>query len=145
MQHVEVEQYIAAPIDRVWARYTDHESWTEWAGLGRVRLVREGVPAPNGVGCVREIGSLGVSVQEEVLAWEPPHRMTYRIVRGGPPIRDHFGEVRFAQESGGTRVTWRCQFVARVPGSGALLRVAIAGLFRRALRTLARDLAAGAR
>ena len=141
VQHVEVQQHIAAPIERVWARYSDHVSWTEWARFGRVRLAREGVPAPNGVGAVRAISSAGVTVEEEVLSWDPPHRMTYRIVRGGLPIADHLGEVLFASENGGTRVTWRCQFTSRVPGLGGVFRAFITNLFRRALRRLARDLA----
>jgi len=141
VQHVEVHEHIAAPIERVWARYTDHVSWTEWARLGRVRLAREGVPPPNGVGAVRAISSVGVTVEEEVLSWEPPHRMTYRIVRGGLPITDHRGEVVFANRNGGTDVTWRCQFNSRVPGLGGVFRAFITNLFRRALRRLARDLA----
>jgi uncharacterized protein YndB with AHSA1/START domain len=141
VQRVEVQQHIAAPVQRVWDRYTDHVSWTEWAGLGRVRLVRHGEPAPNGVGCVREIGSLGVTVQEEVLTWEPPRRMTYRIVRGGMPITNHHGEVVFAPDDGGTRVTWRCQFDSRVPGLGGIFQRVITAIFRRALRRLARELA----
>lgn len=141
MQHVEVRQLIAAPIQVVWDRYTDHVSWTDWAGLGRVRLEREGVPAPNGVGCVREISSFGVKVYEEVLSFDPPRRMTYRIVRGGLPIRDHLGEIVFEPSNGGTLATWRCQFVSRVPGLGGIFQAFITRLFRNALRSLARRLA----
>lgn len=141
VQHVEVQQLIAAPIDRVWARYTDHVSWTEWTGMGTVRLVRPGVPPPNGVGALREISSAGVKVVEEVLSFDAPHRMTYRIVRGGLPITDHLGDVQFAEREGGTLVTWHCQFTSRVPGLGGVFRWFIARLFRGALRGLARDLA----
>ncbi len=140
VQHVDVQEVIAAPIDTVWARYTDHVSWTEWAGLGRVQLARQGVPPPNGVGAVRRISSFGVGVEEEVLTWDPPRRMTYRIVRDGLPLRDHLGEVLFTPEAGGTRVTWRCQFNSAVPGMGRVFRAVITQIFRRALRSLARDL-----
>ena len=141
VQRVEVQQHIAAPPQRVWERYTDHVSWTEWAGLGRVRLARTGVPPPNGVGCVREISNLGVKMYEEVLSFDPPQRMTYRIVRGSMPIKDHLGEVVFEPSAGGTLVTWRCQFNSRVPGLGGFFRRFIARLFRNALRSLARRLA----
>ena len=140
MQRVEVQQRIAAPIETVWDRYTDHVSWTDWAGLGRVRLAREGVPPPNGVGCVREISSAGVAVYEEVLSFERPRRMTYRVVRGGLPIRDHLGEVLFEPCDEGTLVTWRCQFDSRIPGLGGVFRLVITRLFRNALRELARRL-----
>jgi uncharacterized protein YndB with AHSA1/START domain len=140
VQRVEAQQLIAAPVQVVWDRYTDHVSWTDWAGLGRVRLTREGVPAPNGVGCVREISSLGVKVYEEVLSFDPPRRMTYRIVRGGLPISDHLGEVVFEPRDGGTLVTWRCQFRSRIPGLGGVFRAFIARLFRNALRNLSHRL-----
>lgn len=140
MQRVEVQHHFNAPIERVWARYTDHVSWSDWAGLGRVKLAREGAPAPNGVGCVREFTAGGMGLQEEVVSFEPPRRMTYQIVRGGWPIADHFGEVSFAPRDGGTDVTWRCRFRSRVPGFGGLARLGITRVFRGALRGLERDL-----
>ena len=139
MQRVEIQQRIAAPIETVWAHYTDYVGWTEWAGLGRVRIAREGTPAPNGVGCVREVSNLGMKLVEEVLSFEPPRRMTYRVVRGAP-IRDYLAEVVFDPCDGQTLVTWRSQFNSRLPGLGGVMRVFIARLFRTALRNLARRL-----
>ena len=137
MQHVEVERVIDAPIQAVWDRYTDHVSWTKWAGLGKVKLAKEGVPPPNGVGCVRVIGSAGVVVHEEVLTFDPPRRMTYRVVKGGP-LKDHLGEVEFVPEGNATRIVWRCQFNPKIPGLGGLTRFFITRLFRNALNGLAR-------
>lgn len=142
MKRVEVCRRIEAPVQRVWDRYTDHVSWTEWAGMGKVRLEREGNPAPNGVGCIRVISSAGVGVHEEVLSFEPPRRMTYRVVKGGIPIKDHLGEVVFEPDGAGTLVTWRCQFESRIPGLGGVFRALITRLFRNALRGLERDLGA---
>jgi uncharacterized protein YndB with AHSA1/START domain len=140
VKKVEVRQRIEAPVQKVWDRYTDHVSWTDWAGMGKVRLEREGTPAPNGVGCVRVISSAGVSVHEEVLSFDRPHRMTYRVVKGGIPIKNHLGEVTFEPEGTATLVTWRCQFDSRIPGLGGLFRALITRLFRNALRGLAREL-----
>lgn len=140
MQQVEVRHHFNAPIERVWARYTDHVSWSEWAGIGRVKLAREGAPPPNGVGCVREFAAGGMGLQEEVLAFEPPQRMTYKIVRGGGPIADHRGDVAFEPRDGGTDVIWRCQFRSRIPGLGGLMRFGITRMFSGALRGLERDL-----
>jgi uncharacterized protein YndB with AHSA1/START domain len=142
MQHVEVEEVVEAPVERVWARYTDHVSWSEWAGMGRVRLERQGEPPPNGVGCVRVIGSAGVAVHEEVLRFEAPRFMSYRVVRGGIPIDNHLGEVFFEAHPRGTLVRWCCRFDSRVPGLGGAFRRLIQFLFARALRGLKRDLAA---
>lgn len=139
MQRVEVQQLIRAPVQAVWDRYTDHRSWTDWAGLGRVTLERAGEPPPNGVGCLRRISNGGFSVVEEVVTFEPPRRMTYRIVRGGLPIRDHLGEVLFEPRSDGTLVTWRCRFTSSIPGLGGLFRLLVMRLFRKALAALARQ------
>src|SRR5512143_1105493 len=136
MRHVEVQQVIEAPVQAVWDRYTDHRSWTEWAGVGTVRLDRPGVPPPNGVGSVRAISSAGVKVLEEVVSFDPPRRMTYRVVKGAIPIKDHLGEVVFAPHERGTLVTWRCQFKSRVPGLGAALQLLVTRIFRNALRGL---------
>jgi uncharacterized protein YndB with AHSA1/START domain len=139
MHHVEVRRLIDAPLAAVWERYTDHVSWTEWAGLGKVQLERTGQPPPNGVGCVRVISNAGFEVHEEVLSFEPSRRMTYRIVRGGLPLRDHFGEVTFEPHDGGTLVVWRCRFDSKIPGLGGLFRILITRLFRNALEGLARQ------
>lgn len=141
MQHVEVVKVIDAPRQAVWRRYTDHVSWTQWAGLGKVRLAREGVPPPNGVGCVRVIRNAGIEVHEEVLSFDAPRRMTYRVVKGGIPIENHLGEVDFDLQGSATRITWRCRFDSRIPGLGGVFRWLISRLFRRALDGLERALA----
>jgi uncharacterized protein YndB with AHSA1/START domain len=139
MQHVEVTEIIDAPAQAVWDRYTDHVSWSDWAGLGKVRLEREGTPSPNGVGCVRVFSNAGLKVvYEEVLSFEPPRRMTYRVVRGAVPFKDHLGEVLFEPRDGRTLVTWRCQFDSTIPGLGGLFRALVTRMFRNALRGLAR-------
>ena len=138
MQEVEVERHFDAPPEAVWDVYTDHARWSGWAGLGASRLEREGEPHRNGTGAVRALGPPGFAAREEILAFEPPKRMTYRIVSGGMPLRDHLGEVRIEPEGDGTRLVWGCRFESRVPGLGGLFRRLIARLFRNALEGLAR-------
>ncbi len=126
MQSLTVERVLSAPIDEVWALYTDHRGWAKLLGSIEVTLDPEGIPAPNGVGCIRQVRLLGKElVAEEVTVFEPPTRMKYRIVRGGGPIRDHDGEVLFAPCEGGTKVTWRVQFDSPIPGVGALTKAGI--------------------
>src|SRR4051812_40886100 len=93
-RHVSVERIIDAPPDKVFARYTDHVGWSDWAKLGRVTLAKTGSPEPNGVGCVRVFHS-GIEVREEVVAFDPPRRMAYRLVKGAVGIRNHEGDVAF--------------------------------------------------
>jgi uncharacterized protein YndB with AHSA1/START domain len=135
---VEVRRHIQGPRPAVWALYTDHVSWTDWAGVGRVRLAREGDPPPNGVGCVRAITNAGLTVQEEVLEFEPPKRMAYTVLKGGLPMKDHRGEVTFEDDGDGTLIVWRCRFRSRIPGLGPALRAIVNRVFTRALAGLAR-------
>ena len=140
MQHVNVSRLFAAPPEKVWDIYTDHVSWGRWAGLGQVKLAREGIPAPNGVGCVRVIKTAGVGVHEEIVSFERPRHMTYRLIKGPVPLKDHLGEVSFAPENGGTRLTWHCQFNSVIPGLGPAQRWFITRLFRQILEALAKQL-----
>jgi len=139
VEQVEVRRHFDAPRQAVWDAYTDHLSWNEWAGMGRVRLARPGEPAPNGVGCVRVIGPGAVAAHEEVLEFEPPKRMLYRVVKGGPLLRDHLGEVTLEDDGDGTLLVWRCRFRPGLPGLGVPLRALITRMFRRALEGLARQ------
>lgn len=137
MQHVEVERRFDAPPGEVWDVYTDHAGWSRWSGFPGSRLVREGREDRNGVGAVRAFAG---GVREEILAFDPPRRMTYAVVGGPFPIRDHLGEVLFEPDGPGTRVTWRCRFEPRIPGTGRLVRAFIERSFHRALSGLARQL-----
>jgi len=140
MQHVEVERRFAAPPATIWALVSDHAGYSRWAGLGRARLATEGHPDRNGVGAVRCFQTGPVSVFEEVLSFEPPKRMTYRVVRGGIPImKDHLGEMRLEPDGAGTHLVWRCRFASSVPGLGAPLRWFVTRVFRRALDGLERQ------
>lgn len=138
VQQVRVTRQVAGPREAVWSLYTDHLSWNAWANIGKVRLAREGSPSPNGVGCIRVISAGGISAYEEVLSFDPPERMTYRLVRGGLPIKDHLGEVCFEEAGAGlTTVTWGCRFESRIPGLGFLWRAIVAKVFRDTLESLA--------
>ncbi len=136
MQQIEVSRTIPAPLAAVFARYTDHAGWSSWAGLGRVRLGREGRPERDGTGCVRVIGGGPLAVHEEVLSFEPPRRMTYRVVKGLLPMRDHFGEVAFEAVPEGTRIVWRCRFESALPGAGPATAWVVRQVFARVLRKL---------
>lgn len=139
MQHVEVVRRFPAPPQAVWDVYTDHAGWQEWSGLGRSSLHREGEPHRDGVGAVRCFANGPLKVYEEVVEFEPPKRMAYRIVRGGLPMKNHLGEVHFEPDGDGTRVIWRCRFESKIPGLGGLMRSFITRIFRNALEGLARQ------
>ena len=138
MQHVRAERRYPASPQAVWDVYTDHAGWKEWAGMPSSVVTRPGAPDPNGSGCIRQLGAGPSQALEEVLDFEPPKRMTYRVVGGPMPIRDHLGEVLFEPDGDGTRIVWTCRFESTVPGLGWPLRLGITAFFRMALRGLAR-------
>ena len=137
MQKVEVVRTFPAPAERVWEVYTDHAGWSQWAGFQKSWLEREGEKDRNGTGAVRGFGSGGIKVFEEVLDFEPCKRMTYRVIRGGLPMKNHLGEVLFESEGEDTRVIWRCRFESAIPGLGWLWRLLVTRVFRNALAGLA--------
>ncbi|MGH7295752.1 MAG: SRPBCC family protein [Polyangiaceae bacterium] len=133
MKRVEVERVIAAPPEEVFARYTDHAGWSRWAGAGKVSLAREGSPDRNGVGCVRSFDS-AFGLQEEVVEFDPPRHMAYRVVRGGFPIKDHRGEVTFEPHPRGTRVVWSVSIGSRLPFTERAIGRFLGMMFARFLR-----------
>ena len=139
MSRAHAERSFRQPPNVVFDRYTDHASWTAWAGFGRVTLAREGTDLPNGVGAVRMFAR-APRLREEVTRFEPPYRMEYRVTEGAFPLTDHHGEVVFTPEGTGTRVTWNVTFRSRIPGVGFPIGRALGVVFARVLRGLARDL-----
>ena len=137
MQSVEVARHFAAPVAEVWRVYTDHAGWSAWAGFSKSWLETEGRTDRNGAGAVRGFSSGRLTVFEEILEFDPPKRMTYRVMKGGPPMKNHHGEVLCEPEGDGTLVTWRCRFDSRIPGMGWLMRVFVTRVFRTALDGLA--------
>lgn len=134
MATIVLEQRFDAPPERVFAALTDH------VGFGRalgedIRLEREGVPPPNGLGAVRAIHARGLTIREQVVGWEASRAMDYTVV-GGAPLRNHRGEIRFAPDGTGTRVDYRIRFDWPWYLGGALVGDVVA-------RSLERQIAAG--
>jgi uncharacterized protein YndB with AHSA1/START domain len=131
---IRIQGDVPAPPQVVWDLYTDHCGWQDWAGIREVVLRQQGDPPPNGVGASRVMRARGIAVEEEVIGFEPPRRLVYRLV-GGVPIRNHRGEVLFSPSETGTHVEWIVRFDPLIPFTGALiarvLRRAIADVLRR--------------
>ncbi|HWD52854.1 MAG TPA: SRPBCC family protein [Acidimicrobiales bacterium] len=126
-----------APVDAVWPLVGEARRWKDWSFLTRSDLVREGVPAPDGVGAIRRFTTFGVGSREEVLAWVPPTHLAYTLLRGFP-VRDYRADVTLTPTDGGTTVTWSSRFNPKVAGTGAatwvVLRLLIFGFARGVCR-----------
>jgi uncharacterized protein YndB with AHSA1/START domain len=132
--HVHVEYEFSKPVDRVFAYLSEHET------LGtlfptRVERVRDGDHDRNGVGSCRRL-RIGVlpPFEETVTEFVPNERIVYRITRGGAPIRDHEGDMRFrALPGGGTHLQYRIRLASSVPGAALLVKSVLTRSIARGL------------
>jgi uncharacterized protein YndB with AHSA1/START domain len=136
MQHIEIQRQIAAAPERVWELLADHRGWADWAGAREVVLRCEGDPAPNGLGAIRVVRGRGLAVEEEIIGFEPPRRMAYRIA-GGLPVKSHRAEIRLEPAGTGTLLRWTADFSPSIPLTGRLVRYGL----ERALQRMAGALA----
>lgn len=130
---------VAAPPEVVFDVFTDHRGYAEITPMRRSVLEREGEPAPNGVGAIRALHSVGPPLREEVIAFEPPRRFAYRVL-SGVPVRDHVGTVELTPTDGGTHVVYAIRTTPTVPVAGR----AIVAVTRLAVQRLLDDVAAAA-
>lgn len=130
-------RHVAAPPELVFDVFTDHRRYAEITPMRRSVLEREGEPAPNGVGAIRALHSVGPPLREEVIAYEPPRRFAYRVL-SGIPVRDHVGTVELAPEGEGTKVVYAIRTFPTLPLIGA----AVLAVTRMAVRRLLDDVAA---
>ncbi|HEX7059383.1 MAG TPA: SRPBCC family protein [Solirubrobacterales bacterium] len=109
---------INAPPETVFDVLTDHRGYAEITSVRKAELEREGEPAPNGVGAVRVLRSVGPPLREEVVSYERPSRFSYKVL-SGLPVRDHLGTVLLAPEGTGTKVTYAVRTHPTIPLAGA--------------------------
>ena len=110
---------------------TDHRRYAEITPLRKSVLEREGEPAPNGVGAIRVLSSVGPPLREEVIAFEPSSRFSYKLLSGAP-VRDHVGTVLLEPAAAGTKVTYALRTTPTVPVVGD----AVVGVTKLAIKSL---------
>jgi hypothetical protein len=119
----------SATAEAIWPLVGEASRWKEWTWMTRSTLLREGDPAPDGVGALRSFGVGPGGSKEEVVSWEPPRHLGYVAVRG-LPVRFYRADVHLDDDGTGTVVTWRCSVEALVPGTGALLAFGLTRMVR---------------
>ena len=118
------EREIAAPPETVFDVLTDHRRYPAITLLRKAGLEREGESHPDGVGAIRVLTAVGPPMREEVLAYEPSTRFSYKLL-SGLPVRDHVGTVELTPSAGGTKVVYAVQTTPTLPlvGGGVLAAV----------------------
>ena len=133
--HVTSQTTVAAPIETVWDKLSDHVGMSQWGPGISVTMDKLGTDDPNGVGAVRRIASPGPGpdIVEEVITFEAPNLFGYKAV-SGTPFPGYSGEVRLTPAGSGTHINYTVSTTASFP----LVKAPLAGICQVLLRLLAR-------
>ena len=130
---------VDAPPETVFEVLTDHRRYAEITPLRKSVLEREGESAPNGVGAIRVLSSVGPPLREEVIVYEPSTRFSYKLLSGAP-VRDHVGTVQLAPSGAGTLVTYAVRTIPTLPLVGG----AVVAVTRQGVKQLLNGISAEA-
>lgn len=125
------QRQIAAPPQTVFDVLTEHERYAAITPMRKSVLEREGDPAPNGVGAIRVLSSVGPPLREEVIAYQPPSRFSYKLLSGAP-LRDYVGTVELSADGDGTRMVYGVRTAPTLPLVGG----AVIGVVKQAIKAL---------
>ena len=134
--HVTSQTTVAAPIETVWDKLSDHVGMSQWGAGLTVTMDKVGTPDPNGVGAVRGIstpGSRARDIVEEVVTFEAPTVLGYKAL-SGTPFPGYAGEVRLTPAGSGTHIDYTVSSTASFP----LVKAPLAVICQVLLRLLAR-------
>ncbi len=136
--HVEVCFLSSRPRQEIFALLADHNQLAKVFGVPCHRI-QAGSKQANGVGSIRRIGMAPVALEETVTAFHEPELIAYKISKGGWPISQHQGEVRFSDHQGQSQVVWRIDFSAPFGWVGHLIAATLEQGISRGLRKLLQD------
>jgi uncharacterized protein YndB with AHSA1/START domain len=129
MYAIDVGTHIRAPIERVWELLSDQEAYTFATVVNKATLLKEGRGERDGVGAVVRVWALGAPVTWEIVTFEPPARLEYRITKVLLPMRHEIGAVEFTARGDGTDVRWTSSFEVPIPIVGRLIGPVIRRVF----------------
>jgi uncharacterized protein YndB with AHSA1/START domain len=140
-----LQRDVAAPAETIFAVLTEHHLYASISPIRRSVLEREGEPPPNGVGAIRVLTSVGPPLREEVIAYDPPRRFSYKLLSGAP-VRDHVGTVEITPGGELTRVVYAVRTTPTLPLVGAavvaVVRMGVGALFNGIVKESERRAAA---
>jgi uncharacterized protein YndB with AHSA1/START domain len=140
MRSVHVTRTIPAPAEKVFDLLADHANYDRFRAINGSKLLREGEPAPNGVGALREIKVRPLTFEEEITAYERPSRLDYLIVKLNAPMEHHGGTITLSEGSGATTVDWRSSFTVPTPVVGGVQELVWQPVLSRGFRRVLEDI-----
>ena len=125
VQRVHVTQEFPQPVEESFAYLSEQENLEPLFGA-KVKRLSDGTDGTrNGAGASRElrIGPLPGFVETNIEVI-PNELIRYRITRGGV-LKNHEGVMRFSRQGSGSRLDYTIDFDGKLPGVGALVKLAL--------------------
>jgi uncharacterized membrane protein len=129
MQTIDVSTHIHAPIEKVWEFWANHEGYTVLKGVSKAELLEEGREERNGAGAVRVERVLLVTFIEDIVTFDAPNRLEYRVKKSTIPIRHEIGTMDFTTCGSATDVHWVTRYEVAIPLIGWLLEPILTFVF----------------
>jgi ribosome-associated toxin RatA of RatAB toxin-antitoxin module len=139
MRSIHVTRTIPAPAEAVFDLLADHENYDRFPGINGSELLREGDPAPNGLGALRRIKVRPLVFEEEITAFDRPNRLDYLIVKLNIPFEHQGGSIRLAPAGDATAVDWRSTFTVPTALIGGLEERVWVPVLNRGFRRVLED------
>ena len=139
MRSLHVTRTIPGPPEPIFDLLADHANYDRFRPIHGSELVREGTPAPNGVGALRRIKVRPLTFEEEITAYERPTRLDYLIVKLNVPFHHDGGSITLAPEGEATRVDWRSSFSVPTPVIGGVEELVWQPVLARGFRRVLED------
>ena len=140
MKSIHVTRDIPAPIEDVFDRLADHANYDRFRPIHGSELLKEGKPAPNGLGALRRIKVRPLVFEEEITAYDRPSRLDYLIVKLNVPFEHEGGSIRLTEENGVTHVDWTSRYRVPVPVAGRAADLVFQPLLKRGFRQVLEDI-----
>lgn len=127
-----------APPEDIYALVENSATYPFWSMIEHYEMVRPGREGQHGVGA-RRIFRTGRNVMLEDIVELVPNRLAAYVLLSGFPMNDYRAEtVLEPLASGRTKITWRCSFYPKYPGTGWFWQCTMYFVFRSFVRALAR-------
>jgi Polyketide cyclase / dehydrase and lipid transport len=120
-QVIDVTVTTGADPGSVYALLADGSTWPGWSPLGSFELIAPGDGTPEGLGALRLFTTGRHKSRERVVTCEPGKVFAYEL-EAGLPLRGYRAVITLQPAGGGTSITWRSTFRAKVPGTGGIYR-----------------------
>jgi ribosome-associated toxin RatA of RatAB toxin-antitoxin module len=139
MRTVHVTRTIPARPGDIFDLLADHANYDRFRPIHGSELIRQGDPAPNGVGALRRIKVRPLVFDEEITAYERPSRLDYLIVKLNVPFDHHGGTIRLSPEGEGTHVDWQSSYTVPTSMVGGVQELIWQPVLSRGFRRVLED------